>query len=74
MKLRLFVEDIKGYMDIYDSVDSVKITRVNNKNTLQVFLQTKKEPICILLSEINLCYLIDLETMHEYFRYAKANN
>jgi hypothetical protein len=69
--LKLFVTDKKGYVDEYRNVSRVKITKVDNKNVLQIEYNSSKENEYIALSDITLCYLIDVNTMHEYFRYEK---
>lgn len=69
--LRLFVENKKGYVDVYDNVYKVKIKKTDNKNILEISYNSLKDCDYILLKSITLCYLIDVDTMHEYFRYEK---
>lgn len=69
--LRFFVEDKKGYVDVYDNVYKVEIKKIDNKNTLEISYNSLKDCDYILLNSITLCYLIDVDTMHEYFRYEK---
>ena len=72
--LKLFVEDYKnGYMDVYTNVYQVKIAKHNNKNCLEVHyrLNPLKDTDIIPLSEIKLCWLINADTLEEYFRYEK---
>lgn len=69
--LKLFVEDKKGYVDEYTNVYRVMIKKIDNKNTLEIQYNSLKDNDYILLTDIELCYLIDVNTMHEYFRYEK---
>lgn len=69
--LRLFVENKKGYVDVYDNVYKVKIKKIDNKNILEISYNSLKDCDYILLNSITLCYLIDIDTMYEYFRYEK---
>ena len=70
--MKLFVEDMKGYMDVYEDVFTVKIKKVLNKNCLIIRYGDLKKPNEIIkLSEIRLAFMIDPETTREYFRYAK---
>ena len=69
--LRLFVENKKGHVDVYDNVYKVKIKKIDNKNILEISYNSLKDCDYILLNSIILCYLIDIDTMHEYFRYEK---
>lgn len=75
--MRLFVEDMKGYMETFDNVKKVSIKKVDNKNTLIInynanpILFDNSIDITIPLNEIRLAFMINLETMDEYFRYEK---
>ena len=69
--MRLFVEDVKGNMDVYDNVYKVSIKKINNKNHLVVYYHSCKVADTIPLNEIKLSFLIDADTMCEYFRYEK---
>ena len=70
--MKLFIEDMKGYSDTYTRVKNVIIAKVNNKNSLIVkFKDYHTEELTIPLSEIRLTFMINLETMEEYFRYEK---
>ena len=69
--LRLFVEDKKGYVDVYDNVYKVEIKKTDKKNVLKINYNSLKDCDYILLNSIRLCFLIDADTMHEYFRYEK---
>ena len=71
--MRLFVENIKGYMENYDNVYKVNIKKVNNKNHLVIYYNSYKAADTILLKNVKLAYLIDVESMHEYFRYVKSS-
>jgi hypothetical protein len=69
---KLFIEDLKGYMDVYTHVERVVITKIDGrKNYLVVFFTNKSEQVFIPLNEIKMCYLINIDTMEEYFRYSK---
>lgn len=72
MELKLFVEDLKGYMDTYLNVRRVKIKKIDGKKVLVVeyWLSIKEDEI-IPLKEINLAFLVDLKNHEEYFRYDK---
>ena len=69
---KLFIEDLKGYMDTYVDVKRIKIKKKERKNVLKIeyWLSTKEDDI-IPLNEIKMCYLINIDTMEEYFRYSK---
>lgn len=69
--LRLFVENTKGYMETFNNVYKVSIKKFNNKNTLEVCFNSKEDVMYIPLKDIRLCFFVDVETMHEYFRYEK---
>lgn len=71
IEMKLFVEDLKGYMSIYEHVKKIRINKIDNKNTLQI--QYIFSPLIeyIPLSKIKLCYMIDEETLVEVFRYEK---
>lgn len=70
--MKLFVEDIKGYMETFDNVKNIIITKVYNKNSLIIkFKNYHTEELTIPLTEIRLAYMINIETMEEYFRYEK---
>lgn len=69
--IRLFVEDSKGHVSCYDNVYKVKIEKKDNKNVLRICYNNCASDDYRLLRDVSLCYLIDVETMHEYFRYEK---
>jgi hypothetical protein len=69
--LRLFIEDKKGYMETFDNVYKVCIKKFDNKNTLEICYNSLKDVEYIPLTSVKLCFLIDVDTMHEYFRYEK---
>lgn len=69
--LNLFVESLKGNMNVYENVYKVKIKKIDNKNVLEIIYNSLKDCEYIFLSNIKLCYLIDVDTTHEYFRYEK---
>ena len=69
---KIFIEDLKGYMDAYTHVERVVITKVDGrKNYLVVFFTNRNTQEFIPLNEIRMCYLINIDTMEEYFRYSK---
>ena len=69
---KIFIENIKGYMEVYNHVERVVITKIDGrKNYLVVFFTNKSTQEFIPLNEIRLCYLINIDTMEEYFRYTK---
>lgn len=69
--IRLFIENIKGYMYTYDNVYSVKIKKHNNKNTLLIYYNANEYDELIPLNEIQTAFLVNVDTMQEYFRYTK---
>lgn len=69
--LRLFIEDTKGCMETFDNVYKVCIKKFNKKNNLEICFNSKEDVIYIPLTSVKLCFLIDVDTMHEYFRYEK---
>lgn len=69
--MKLFVENSKGYMNVFNNVYRVVIKKINNKNCLCIKYNSLKDDDSILLSEIRLAFLVDTDTMHEYFRYQK---
>lgn len=71
MNLKLFIEDTKGYVDTYKNVWAVNIKKIEGKNTLEIKYNSLKENDYINLSEVRLAYLINIDSMHEYFRYVK---
>ena len=69
---KIFIENLKGYMEVYNHVERVVITKIDGrKNYLVVFFTTKSRQEFIPLNEIRLCYLVNIDTMEEYFRYTK---
>jgi hypothetical protein len=69
---KIFIENLKGYMEVYNHVERVVITKIDGrKNYLVVFFTTKSRQEFIPLNEIRMCYLININTMEEYFRYSK---
>lgn len=71
MDLKLFVEDLKGYMDTYTNVKLVFVRKLGKKNILEVRFTNNREPELIPLAEVRLAFMIDLNTMDEMFRYEK---
>ena len=69
--MKLFVENLKGNMDVFDNVYKVSIKKINNKNHLVVYYNSCKAGDTIPLNEVKLSFLVDTDTMHEYFRYQK---
>ena len=69
--IKLFIEDVNGYMDVYDNVYRVVIKKIDNKNYLEIDYNKLKDNEYIRLTDIRLCWLKDVYTKHEYFRYEK---
>lgn len=69
--MKLFVENSKGYMNVYNNVYKVSVKKINNKNHLLIYYNSCKTADKILLKDIKLAFLVDTDTMHEYFRYQK---
>ena len=68
MKLRLFYTDKKGYVTTVDDVAKVTIEKLNKVKYLTVQQKTGKL-IIEKLTDIELAYIVDIETMQEFFRY-----
>lgn len=68
MKLRLFYTDKKGYVTTVDDVAKVTIEKLNKVKYLTVQQKTGKL-IIEKLTDIELAYIVDIETMQELFRY-----
>ena len=69
--MKLFLEDLKGYMETFDNVYRVSIKKIDNKNHLLIYYNSCKAGDTIPLKEIKLTFLVDTNSMHEYFRYEK---
>ena len=69
--MRLFVEDLKGYMDVYENVNKVSIKKIDNKNKLIINYDLQQRIEFIDLKEVRLAFMIDKDTLIEYFRYEK---
>ena len=69
--MKLFIEDMKGYMDTYTNVYSIQIKKINNKNNLIIKYNPLKDDTIIPLNTVKLAFMINIETMEEYFRYEK---
>ena len=77
--MKLFIEDLKGYMETINRVLNVKITKKDNNNILVVYTKENNlMPLVIPLSKVRLCYLVEIvkdingdEYYKEYFRYEK---
>lgn len=69
--MKVFIENLKGYMSIYENIKRIKICKKDNKGCLQ--LEYIFSPIIeyIPLKDIRLCYAMDMEKFVEYFRYEK---
>ena len=68
MKLRLFYNDTKGYVTTVDDVEKVTIEKLNKVKYLTV-QQKSGELIIEKLTDIELAYIVDIDTMQELFRY-----
>lgn len=71
MELKLFVEDTKGYNVTYKNIWAVNIKKIDGKNTLEIKYNSLKENDYIKLNEIRLAFLVNMNGMHEIFRYEK---
>lgn len=71
MVMKVFVEDTKGYVDIYDNIYKISIKKINGKNNLIIKGSPATDEINIPLKEIKLAYAIDNINLDEYFRYEK---
>lgn len=70
MNLKVFYEDIKGYVVSEENIRNLKIQKIDRKSYLQIKYTNDTEDY-IELKELKLVYLIDIETMYEFFRYEK---
>ena len=68
--MKIFIENKKGYIDIYDNIKHFKIKKIDNKNNL-IIKDYDNFTAIISLNEITLFYIIDSETLTELFRYEK---
>ena len=71
--MKLFVEDLKGYVETFKNVTNVKITKRDKNNILVIHTKNTYNLMgcAIPLKDIRLCYMIDPITSNEYFRYEK---
>lgn len=78
--MKLFVEDLKGYMEAIDNVKRVVIEKIDNKNNLLVYTDcfTDQPYTTIPLKDIKLSFMVKVvkdkkgyESVEEYFRYEK---
>ena len=69
--MKLFVWYTDNYSDVFNYAERVFIKKIGGKKHLEVHCYNKSEVDLIPLADIKLCYLIDVDTMHEYFRYEK---
>lgn len=71
MVMKVFTEDLKGYMDTYRNVYKIKITKIDKKNVMILKFNSLKDDIIIYLKNIKLAYAVDNVNFEEYFRYEK---
>lgn len=71
MIMRVFIEKLNGYMDTYNDVYKIKITRIDKKNVLILKFNPLKDDIIIQLKDIKLAFAVDNVNYNEYFRYEK---
>ena len=78
MKLKTFVEDIKGYMTTYANTKKIEIKKINNKNQLIIHYMGcayRSELLVeqIPLNEVRLAFMVNVndDSVNEYFRYEK---
>lgn len=69
--MKLFIEDLKGYMEVYENVNKVSIKKIDNKNKLIINYDLPQRIEFIDLKEVRLAFMIDKDTLMEYFRYEK---
>lgn len=70
MKMKLFYTDKKGYVTAIDNVKKIKIMKLNGKNHLKINYNFD-DIIIEKLTDVEVAYLIDIDTMQELFRYEK---
>ena len=73
--MKLFIEYIKEYDDVFTRVQKVKLMKKNNKNVFEISFEDRIlgeiEKLYIPLKDVKLMFMIDAETLEEYFRYEK---
>ncbi len=73
---RIFIEDLKGYIEAID-IKRAYIEKEGSTNVLKIqYIKNNTETIETRenLSNINLFYIINIETLEEIFRYTKKRN
>lgn len=76
--LKLIVTEKNGYCEHFENVEELEIKKINNKNHL-IFKYINKYgglfnsygEAKLLLKDIESAFLIETDTMIEYFRYTK---
>lgn len=71
MVMKVFIEDIKGYVEVFNNIWKITIKKINGKNTLILKGNPASDEINISLSKIKLAYALDNVNLEEYFRYEK---
>lgn len=73
--MKLFIEYLKEYDDVFTRVKKVKLMKKNNKNVFEISFEDRIlgeiEKLYIPLKDVKLMFMIDTETLEEYFRYEK---
>lgn len=71
MVMKVFIEDNKGYVGVFNNIWKISIKKINGKNTLILRGNPARDEINIPLSKIRLAYALDNVNLEEYFRYEK---
>ena len=69
--MKVFIENLKGHMAIYEHIKRIKICKKDNKWCLQLEYIFKPIREYIPLKDVRLCYATDMEKFVECFRYEK---
>lgn len=68
--LKIIYEDTKGYMNHVEHVKKLYIRKIGKKNHFMIkFINDSSRSVP--MNEVRLLFMIDLNTMEEYFRYEK---
>lgn len=69
--MKIFIEDTKGYTESYKDVVRAKMMKLDNKKVLKVEFIDPRENFFMPMVYIKMFFLINEETLEEYFRYEK---
>lgn len=69
--MKIFIENPKGYTESHKGVVRAKIMKLENQKVLKVEFIDPRENFFIPMVYIKMFFLINEETLEEYFRYEK---